>query len=137
MPQNYFRPNIFMDPKFFGPNLYFYLKFVWTVETMKYFKLISIKLGSICLCSLTVSTWSEPQLSSACIQMFWLGVLFLKSIFALKPLAPVGRFEYHEPYKPKKIFLSYKGVCMIFPCIFTNLNIWKCCFCPWFNKYYI
>ena len=38
-----------------------------------------------------------------------LGQYFLKPIFALKPWAQAGRFEYHEAYKLKKKKLSYKG----------------------------
>ena len=34
---------------------------------------------------------------------------FSKPIFALKPWAQAGRFEYHEPHKRNKFFLSYKG----------------------------
>ena len=31
---------------------------------------------------------------------------FSKQIFALKPWAQAGRFEYHEPYKRNKIFFE-------------------------------
>ena len=33
-----------------------------------------------------------------------LGAYFSKSIFALKPWAQAGRFEYHEPYNQKNFF---------------------------------
>ena len=33
-----------------------------------------------------------------------LGAYFSKPIFALKPWVRAGRFEYHEPYNPKKFF---------------------------------
>ena len=36
---------------------------------------------------------------------------FSKPIFALKPWAQAGCFEYHEPYKRNKFFFSYKGGC--------------------------
>ena len=35
---------------------------------------------------------------------------FSKPIAALKPWAQAGCFEYHEPYKRKNFFLTYKGV---------------------------
>ena len=38
-----------------------------------------------------------------------LAAYFLNPIFALKPWVQAGRFEYHEPYNPKKKF-TYKGV---------------------------
>ena len=34
---------------------------------------------------------------------------FSKPIFALKPWAQAGRFEYNEPYKRKTFFLTHKG----------------------------
>ena len=34
---------------------------------------------------------------------------FPKPIFALKPWAQAGRFEYNEPYKRKTFFLDHKG----------------------------
>ena len=39
------------------------------------------------------------------------GAYFSKPIFALKPWAQAGHFEYHEAYKQNKILLSYKGSC--------------------------
>ena len=35
---------------------------------------------------------------------------FSKPIFALKPWARAGRFEYHEPYNQKNFFRTYNGV---------------------------
>ena len=41
----------------------------------------------------------------------YLGIrYFPKPISALKPWAQAGCFEYHEPYKWKNFFLTYKGV---------------------------
>ena len=37
--------------------------------------------------------------------------MFLKTIFALKPLAQAGGFECHEPHKMNELFLCYKGDC--------------------------
>ena len=38
---------------------------------------------------------------------------FSKPIFALKPWAQAGRFEYHKPSDQKNFFLSYKGGCQL------------------------
>ena len=62
---------------FLFPNL-FYLNFVgsdmcWIIRNSDIFKWISIKPGLYYLCSLTVSGWNEPPLSSACsMKLHWL-----------------------------------------------------------------
>ena len=38
-----------------------------------------------------------------------LGAYFSKPIFALKPWAQAGRFEYHEAYNRKNFFFTHKG----------------------------
>ena len=58
---------------------------------------------------------------------------FLRWNHELKPVV----LSTMSPINRKKISLSYKGVCGIFPGIFANLNIGKCCFWPWIHNTYI
>ena len=37
--------------------------------------------------------------------------IFFESNFCVKPGAKAHHFEYHQPYKQNKFFLSYKGAC--------------------------
>ena len=57
--QNLFSPKIFFYPTFFDLNFFGLNKQQNSINF--------IKPGSICFCSLTVSAWTEPQLSSACL----------------------------------------------------------------------
>ena len=52
------------------------------------------------------------------------GEYFSKPIFALKPQAQAGRFEYHEPYKLNKFFLSNQGSFRILKRKITQLEFY-------------